>query len=29
MGHFADSHLLPLRKSLVFSRRQSLQSAPV
>src|SRR3954452_22291460 len=29
MGHFGDSHLLPLRNSFIFSRRQRLQSAPV
>src|SRR5262249_13704434 len=29
MGHFGESHLAPLRKSFVFSRRQRLQSAPV
>src|ERR671914_829841 len=28
-GHLGLSHLEPLRKSLVFSRRQSLQSGPV
>src|SRR5918992_2679497 len=29
MGHLGPSHLLPLRNSFIFSRRQSLQSAPV
>src|SRR3954453_10045374 len=29
IGHFGDSHLLPLRNSFIFSRRQRLQSAPV
>src|SRR5450755_464849 len=29
MGHFGESHLAPFRNSLVFSRRQRLQSAPV
>src|SRR3954463_5198017 len=29
MGHFGDSHLLPLRNSFIFSRRQRRQSAPV
>src|SRR3954447_16051472 len=29
MGHLGDSHLLPLRNSFIFSRRQRLQSAPV
>ena len=29
IGHFGESHLEPLRKSLTFSRRHSLQSAPV
>src|SRR5215467_44043 len=29
IGHFGESHLAPLRKSFVFSRRQSLQSGPV
>src|SRR3954465_9735371 len=29
MGHFGDSHLLPLRNSFIFSRRQRLQSPPV
>src|SRR5215471_7686181 len=29
IGHFGESHLLPLRNSLTFSRRHSLQSAPV
>src|ERR1041385_1785602 len=29
MGHFGESHLAPLRKSFIFSRRQRLQSAPV
>jgi hypothetical protein len=28
-GHFGPSHLLPLRNSFIFSRRQRLQSAPV
>src|SRR5437764_6842951 len=29
IGHFGDSHLLPLRNSFIFSRRQRRQSAPV
>src|SRR3954452_25061010 len=29
IGHFGDSHLLPLRNSFIFSRRQRLQSTPV
>src|SRR5215469_13654189 len=29
IGHLGESHLAPFRKSLVFSRRQRLQSAPV
>src|SRR5919108_3664781 len=29
IGHFGVSHLVPLRNSLIFSRRQSLQSASV
>src|ERR1019366_5337730 len=29
IGHFGESHLAPFRNSLVFSRRQRLQSAPV
>src|SRR5215831_20904332 len=29
MGHLGESHLAPFRNSLVFSRRQRLQSAPV
>src|ERR1039457_4726193 len=29
MGHFGESHLAPFRNSLVFSRRQRLQSGPV
>src|SRR6266571_1246461 len=29
MGHFGESHFAPFRNSLVFSRRQRLQSAPV
>src|ERR1041384_1537259 len=29
MGHFGESHLAPLRKSFIFSRRQRWQSAPV
>src|ERR1700712_2477985 len=29
MGHLGDSHLAPLRKSFIFSRRQRLQSGPV
>src|ERR1700730_19038224 len=29
IGHFGESHLAPFRKSLVFSRRHSLQSGPV
>src|SRR5580698_6996365 len=29
IGHLGESHLAPFRNSLVFSRRQSLQSAPV
>src|SRR5580704_2181032 len=29
IGHLGPSHLEPFRKSLVFSRRQRLQSAPV
>src|ERR1700722_6610856 len=29
MGHLGESHLDPFRKSFIFSRRQSLQSAPV
>src|SRR5215469_7095515 len=29
IGHLGESHLAPLRNSLVFSRRQRLQSAPV
>src|SRR2546430_13389 len=29
MGHLGESHLAPFRYSFIFSRRQSLQSAPV
>src|SRR5215469_2780294 len=29
MGHLGESHLAPFKNSLVFSRRQRLQSAPV
>src|SRR5580698_11377221 len=29
IGHLGESHLAPFRNSLVFSRRQRLQSAPV
>src|SRR5215472_17162988 len=29
MGHFGESHLEPFKKSFTFSRRHSLQSAPV
>src|ERR687888_1498842 len=29
IGHFGLSHLLPLRNSFIFSRRQRRQSAPV
>src|SRR5213082_2903725 len=29
MGHLGESHLEPLRKSFIFSRLHSLQSAPV
>src|SRR3954449_10740883 len=29
IGHFGESHLLPLRNSFIFSRRQRRQSAPV
>src|SRR5829696_9571513 len=29
IGHFGDSHLLPLRNSFIFSRRQRRQSGPV
>src|SRR5215831_20242435 len=29
MGHLGESHLAPFRNSLVFSRRQRLQSGPV
>src|SRR5437762_9024274 len=29
MGHLGESHLAPFRNSFIFSRRQSLQSAPV
>src|SRR3954451_16199608 len=29
IGHFGDSHLLPLRESVIFLGRQRRQSAPV